>query len=143
MEMRTLHCKAGNHEWQRPAQKGRVPVDCPEHKTVVELKPKKIKKVKTQKMSGLEKAQAARRDQRMQKEKEWAKRVENVINDPRMTYSMPKWGDSRQTTVTKLRYIQDQLQNHRKNREKHEIADLEKMREKIMNDPFSRTGHLL
>ena len=92
---------------------------------------------------GLEKALAAKRAKKNKEEKEWAARVEAAINDPRMTYAMPKWGDSRQTTVTKLRYIQDQLQNHRQGREPHELADLEKMREKIMKDPFSRTGHLL
>lgn len=27
----TLHCQAGNHSWERPAQRGRKPLNCPEH----------------------------------------------------------------------------------------------------------------
>lgn len=26
-----LHCEAGNHDWDRPKQRGRRPTDCPEH----------------------------------------------------------------------------------------------------------------
>lgn len=148
MTTKTLYCEAGQHEWERPAQKGRAPINCPEHKvqslkvvTNTKSKPKQTRK--TNNMTGLQKAQAARRDQKLQKEKEWAEKVEAVINDPRMTYAIPAWGDCRQTTVSKLRYIQDQLQNNRKNRDPRDLADLEEMREKIMKDPFSRTGHLL
>lgn len=27
----TLHCANGNHDWERPKQRGRRPTDCPEH----------------------------------------------------------------------------------------------------------------
>jgi len=92
---------------------------------------------------GLEKALAAKRAKKNKEEKEWAEKVEAVINDPRMTYAIPAWGDSRQSTVAALKYIQDQLQNNRKNRDPRDLADFEDMRQKIMKDPFSRTGHLL
>lgn len=26
-----LHCETGNHDWDRPKQRGRRPTDCPEH----------------------------------------------------------------------------------------------------------------
>lgn len=26
-----LHCHAGNHDWDRPSQRGRRPFNCPEH----------------------------------------------------------------------------------------------------------------
>lgn len=29
--MTTLHCHAGDHDWQRPSQRGRKPLNCPEH----------------------------------------------------------------------------------------------------------------
>lgn len=29
--MPTLYCEAGKHEWERPAQRGRKPLNCPEH----------------------------------------------------------------------------------------------------------------
>lgn len=28
----TLHCRLGNHEWERPSKRGRQPENCPEHK---------------------------------------------------------------------------------------------------------------
>jgi len=27
----TLRCKAGNHDWERPSKRGRIPVNCPDH----------------------------------------------------------------------------------------------------------------
>ena len=133
METRTLYCKTGKHEWQRPAQKGRAPHSCPEHSEVKS----------SANLSGLEKAQAARREKRMQEEKEWATKVEGVINDPRMQVLSDTFSpDARRTTPDKLRYIQNQLQNNRRNRAPGDIADLEKMRERIMKDPFNTSGHL-
>lgn len=32
----TLHCVKGDHEWERPSQRGKLPVNCPNH---VEAKP--------------------------------------------------------------------------------------------------------
>ena len=135
MTMRTLHCQAGNHEWERPAQKGRVPINCPEHR--------EVKKAPGKKLSGLEVAHAARASKKSAEEKAWAEKVEAVINDPRMQVNSPDpySTDARKTTVDKLRYIQDQLTN-RRDRAQHELADLEKMRARIMADPFSRAGHL-
>jgi hypothetical protein len=34
--MPTLHCETGNHNWDRPSQRGRKPKNCPEHKPIVE-----------------------------------------------------------------------------------------------------------
>jgi hypothetical protein len=134
MKTRTLYCKAGEHEWQRPAQKGRAPLNCPEHS-----------EVKTNnKMSGLDKARAAKASKKVEAEKEWADRVAAVINDHRMTDGLSSYSytDARHTTITKLQYIQNQLSNNRENREPTDISMLEDMREKIMRDPFNRSGHL-
>jgi 1,6-anhydro-N-acetylmuramate kinase len=133
METKTLYCKAGKHEWQRPAQKGRAPHSCPEHSEVKSGGG----------MNGLEKAQAARRKKRIEEEKEWAARIESAINDPRMQVVSNSFSpDARRTTPDKLRYIQNQLQNNRPNRSPNDVADLEKMRERIMKDPFNTGGHL-
>lgn len=134
MTMRTLHCEAGNHTWERPSQRGRVPKNCPEHTEV---------KVASSGLSGLDKARAIKRDKKASEEKAWAARVEEVINDPRMQVTNPDpWKpDARRETVNKLRYVQEQLTS-RRDRPVHELADLEKIREKIMRDPFNRDGHL-
>ena len=131
--MKTLHCEAGNHEWQRPAQRGRIPINCPEH---IEVKTNSG-------LSGIEAAHAARVSKKTEEEKIWAEKVDTVINDPRMAETSfdPHSTDARKHTVSKLLYIQDQLNNHRY-RPHNELADLEKIREKIMENPFSRTGHL-
>lgn len=131
--MKTLYCKTGKHEWQRPAQKGRAPHSCPEHS-----KPKSSGNI-----NGLKKAQAARRKKRIEEEKEWARKINSAINDPRMQVVSNSFSpDARRSTPDKLRYIQNQLQNNRANRSPNDIADLEKMRERIMRDPFNSTGHL-
>lgn len=149
MTKKTLWCKAGEHEWERTTTKGRAPQNCPEHKEqkiiITKKTPVDPEPVKRSmgNQSGLEKAQAIQREKRMKKEKEWAKRINAAVNDPRMTYSMPAWGDARKTTVSKLLYIQNELQFNRAAHTPGEISDLEKMREKIMKDPFSRNGHLL
>ena len=149
MTTKTLYCEAGDHNWERPAQKGRAPRNCPEHqeqKLIVKSKsePKsEPRQKKSGNLTGLQKAQQQQKAKRNEKEKEWAEKVEAVINDPRMTYSTPAWGDARGCTVAKLQYIQNQLQFNRHNREPNELADLERMRERIMKNPFSRSGHLL
>lgn len=134
MTMKTLYCKAGDHNWERPSQRGRTPVNCPEHN----------EEVHQTRMSGLAKAHAAKRRKKANEEKAWATKVQEVINDPRMQINNPDplKPDARRTTVSKLLYIQDQLTS-RKDRPQHELADLEKMREKILRDPFNRDGHLL
>lgn len=33
--MQSLWCQTGNHEWQRPSQRGRKPTHCPEHPPAV------------------------------------------------------------------------------------------------------------
>lgn len=136
MTMRRLYCEAGDHTWDRPAQRGRVPKNCPEH-TEVKAAPS------GDGLTGLAKAHAARASKKSQEEKMWAERVEEVINDPRMQVNSPDRysTDARPHTVSKLRYIQDQLTN-RRDRSQNELADLEKIRAKIMADPFSRSGHL-
>lgn len=141
MTMRTLYCEAGDHKWERPAQRGRAPRNCPEHTVVVEPKPKAPKP--KPKISGLEKARRARAKKKAEEANEWNRRIEEVINDPRMKVASidPYSTDARRDTISKLRYIQDQLTN-RKDRPQNELSDLEKIREKIMRDPFNRTGHL-
>ena len=133
--MKTLHCQAGNHEWQRTAQRGRTPLNCPEHteeKTIAGVS-----------VSGIEAAHAARVSKKSEEERIWSERIEAAINDPRMIVTSPDpySTDARKSTVSKLQYIQDQLNNHR-DRPHNELADLEKIREKIMKNPFLRTGHL-
>jgi hypothetical protein len=134
METRTLYCKTGKHEWQRPAQKGRAPHSCPEHS-----------EVKVNKTSGLDKARAAKATKKAEVEKEWAEKIKRVVNDSRMTDGLSSYSfaDSRHSTISKLKYIQNQLSNNRDNREPSDIAMLEDMRAKIMKDPFNRSGHLL
>jgi hypothetical protein len=36
MPMVTLHCEVGDHTWERPSQRGRRPVNCPEHSVITE-----------------------------------------------------------------------------------------------------------
>jgi len=134
--MKTLHCQAGNHEWQRAAQRGRTPLNCPEHT--------EEKVITSSSVSGIEAAHAARVSRKSEEEQVWSEKIESVINDPRMLVAVPdKYStDARPHTVSKLRYIQDQLTNHRSERSQNDLADLEKMRAKIMTNPFSRTGHL-
>jgi hypothetical protein len=134
--MRTLWCEAGQHEWQRPAQRGRQPINCPDHFEVVTTNSDKI--------DGLEKARLARVSKKNQEEEIWAAKIESVINNPRMKpLTNDKYStDARLHTPSKLRYIQNQLQNNRANRTPSDIADLERMREKIMSDPFNSSGHL-
>ena len=124
MTTKTLYCEAGKHEWTRPAQRGRAPINCPEHKDI---------KVPG-KMSGLEKARLARQEKKNAAEAEMAKKVEDVLNSPQMPTGT--------STPSKLRYIQDQLTNNRQNRSPHDIADLERMRDIILKNPFTRSGHL-
>ena len=31
MSMVTLHCQAGDHDWERESQRGRKPHSCPDH----------------------------------------------------------------------------------------------------------------
>ena len=132
----TLHCEAGKHEWQRPAQKGRAPFNCPEHSA---------NKTKPKSQSGLDKARAARQSKKNAEEKIWADKIQAVLDDPKMneflydSYS----SDCRKTTKTKLIYIQEQLTKYRDQREPSDIYMLETMRAKIMKDPFNRSGHLL
>jgi len=63
-----------------------------------------------------------------------AERVEEVLNSPKMPTGT--------STPSKLRYIQDQLMNNRSNRSPSDIADLERMRDIILKNPFTRSGHL-
>lgn len=35
MKTVTLYCEAGKHEWDRPSQRGRRPINCPEHTDAV------------------------------------------------------------------------------------------------------------
>lgn len=32
IQLETLRCKAGGHDWQRPVKRGRRPANCPDHK---------------------------------------------------------------------------------------------------------------
>lgn len=136
MTMRTLYCEAGDHNWERPSQRGRTPRNCPEHTEV---------KTTGSGLSGLDKARQIKAQKRAHEEKAWDQRIEEVINDPRMqvTNPDPYSVDARRDTPRKLRYIQQQLKSNKANRSQNDIAELEKMREKIMKNPFSSTGHLL
>lgn len=123
-ETKTLYCEAGKHDWERPAKRGPAPRNCPEHNQIKE----------PGKMSGLEKARLARQEKKNAAEAEIARRVEEVLASPRMPVGT--------STPSKLRYIQDQLTNNRQNRSPHDIADLERMRDIILKNPFTRAGHL-
>jgi hypothetical protein len=59
MKTRTLHCKLGNHDWSRESQKGRLPINCPEHQPVVE-KPERLVKKETPQERGKRVSSAAR-----------------------------------------------------------------------------------
>lgn len=133
MTMKTLWCEAGQHEWERPAQRGRVPHNCPEH----------LEDKTERGMNGLEKARIVRAEKKSQKEEEIATKVNEILNDPRMKASgnSISYANPLRETASKLSYIQNQLTN-RKDRPPHELADLERMREKILKDPFNHTGHL-
>jgi len=124
MTTKTLYCEAGKHEWTRPAQRGRAPISCPEHKDIKD----------PSQLSGLEKARIARQEKRNAAEALMAQKVEEVLNSPRMPLGT--------CTPSKLRYIQDQLMNNRSNRSPSDIADLERMRDIILKNPFTRSGHL-
>jgi len=124
MTTKTLYCEAGKHEWTRPAQRGRIPVNCPEHRNA---------QTEAQ-MNGLEKARLVRQEKKNAAEAIMAERVEEILNSPKMPTGT--------STPSKLRYIQDQLMNNRSNRSPHDIADLERMRDIILKNPFTRSGHL-
>lgn len=124
MTIKTLYCEAGKHDWERPSQRGRAPVNCPEHR-----------KAQTEaQMKGLEKARLARQEKKNAVEAVMAKKVEEVLNSPQMPTGT--------CTPSKLRYIQEQLTSNRENRSPHDIADLERMRDIILKNPFTRSGHL-
>lgn len=133
--MKTLWCEAGKHEWQRESKRGRSPLSCPEHRDDA---------LHSKRMSGLEKARIAKQKIKTETEKEWAARVETVINNPAMLMNINKISmDARPSTRDKLIYIQEQLTKYRNQRTPSDINNLEKMREKIMEDPYNITGHLL
>lgn len=36
MKLEVLHCQEGDHEWKRERKRGRKPVNCPDHRPVLE-----------------------------------------------------------------------------------------------------------
>jgi hypothetical protein len=36
-DLETLHCKRGDHEWNRPKKRGKKPTNCPDHTPVKEV----------------------------------------------------------------------------------------------------------
>ena len=137
MKTQELWCDAGDHKWTSPVKRGFAPSNCPEHKSIA-------KKSSGGNLKGLEKARAARQKIKNEEEKVWSDKIDKVINDPRMAINAGKLSkDARPSTVSKLLYIQEQLSIYRDQRSQSDISNLEKMREKILADPFNRTGHLL
>lgn len=51
LKYRTLHCQLGDHDWQRTSQKGRLPINCPEHQPVVETTDKESPQERGQRVS--------------------------------------------------------------------------------------------
>jgi len=112
--------------------RGRKPVRCPEHEHL----PMPVN------TSPLDKARLAKA---VRKNSEWEAtkhEVRAVIDDPRMQGYFPVT-DARPITVDKLKYLVKAIEDGRLTRPPHEIADLEKMMRRILNDPYNRTGHLL
>lgn len=72
MKTVTLHCQAGNHEWERPSQRGRRPVNCPEHMdAVVTPSAPKDEEAKVQaRIRALELARQAKADNIVARERE-------------------------------------------------------------------------
>src|SRR5215207_6155699 len=60
----TLYCEIGEHEWERPSQRGKRPKSCPEHKPQPEKQdgPKLSKEERQKRMLAGRKAAKAERD---------------------------------------------------------------------------------
>ena len=120
-----LYCEVGKHHWDRPAQRGKKPHNCPEHAPI---------KIKPSSMNGLEKARLARQKKKMEEENLMTLHIEEIISNPSMPFNSP--------VPEKLRYIQQQLTKHRAERTPHDLSEFERMREIILKTPYSTSGHL-
>lgn len=66
----TLHCKAGDHDWERPSKRGRQPQNCPEHSESAPVR--KPSSITAMQEGRARKVEANRREA-----------IEAVINHPR------------------------------------------------------------
>ena len=74
--MMKLHCQAGNHDWERPAQRGRPPLNCPEHAKAKPVRQKNLPAVESmavnphERMARLRDIKAQRQQERVALERE-------------------------------------------------------------------------
>lgn len=137
MTMRTLWCEAGQHEWEREAKRGRQPINCPEHQD------EKIV-LGDNKLSPLDKARLVKKERKNSAWQALKKQAEAVLDDPRMdTKSFSGHSDGRYATIRRINYIINTIDNNNGERPQNEIADLENMLKKILQNPFTSSGHLL
>jgi len=135
MAIRTLWCDAGQHKWERESQRGRQPINCPDHKEVV---------VKTKdQLNPLDKARQVKQERKNTAWQMLKEEAQSVLDDPKMDprgFYGP--ADGRYATVGRINYIIDAIDN-KGSRLPHEITDLENMLKRILKNPFSSAGHLL
>lgn len=139
MATKTLWCEAGQHEWEREAQRGRQPVNCPNHKNE-EVPVTKV----NDGLTPLDKARLAKKQRKNSAWQVLKKQAEDVLNSPKMdprTFYGPS--DGRYATVRRINYIINAIDNNDGERQPNEIADLEGMLKKILQNPFTSSGHLL
>jgi ribosomal protein L39E len=139
MTIRTLWCEAGQHEWEREMQRGRQPVNCPDHKN------DEIPVTKTDdNLTPLDKARLAKKQRKNSAWQVLKNQAQDVLDNPKMdprAFYGPS--DGRHATLRRITYIIDVIDNNDDERLPHEIADLEGMLKKILQNPFTSSGHLL
>ena len=136
-KMVTLWCEEGQHNWYRQSQRGRKPINCPDHV------PDTIE-VKGDGLSPLDKARLVKQTRKNSEWEATKMQVDKVINHPRMAPYGGKYSvDARPSTVSTLKYLVQAIDNGRNIRPPHEIIELESMIGKILKDPYNTKGHLL
>jgi hypothetical protein len=100
MKTTTLWCEAGKHHWERPSQRGRRPVNCPEHGAgpvlvkKIEVRPKKTE----QTGDPLAKARAAKEAKRESERIEAIERRRQELE--RLRKSLPRLGSEYDAALT-------------------------------------------
>jgi len=82
MKTVTLWCQAGKHEWERQSQRGRRPLNCPEHSVEADTTGASVEKIKGN-LDALEKARAVKVQRAQEREAENIANRERIANEAR------------------------------------------------------------
>lgn len=80
MKTVTLWCQAGKHEWERPSQRGRRPLHCPEHTVTADTSGASVEKIKGN-LDALEKARAVKVQRAQEREAERLAERERITTE--------------------------------------------------------------